>query len=800
MGAGPAAQIGVVINGHREGLLLQASLACLQRASAYAAERNLSVDVHLVLDRPDEPTLAVADSFRRVLKSFAIVDFGNLGESRQAGLQQAPNEWIAFLDGDDLVSINWLHDAYAWAKQSDRPFDTVFHTELFIGFGAEVFFRRALRTRDPEFDPLCLIADWFFCNNLFAHNSIFKRYPIEPYDHANGLGAEDWHWSCQTTSEGVARDFVPETAYFYRIKPPGESLGMTPGLIHKSSRLFNRAYIEGTAGDCLGENAPEPMMSAANPKTPRLRRPAPSWVGEHALALAPIESLLVEVARVMIREPQRAVTFPPRMSYGAAAFYRHTAVRLSHEKKNIAVFWGKNDSLSGGLFLPSLVRALLEHFRDHTIAIFCELGGLACAALESAFADADVVLFDYAKARGEFEIPAHYLSLVTTRYFLQFDFDAIVACGSSAFDEACAVYDRAIAHRTPRLIELAPFLTFDQASPLQDAFLHAQLTRGRFENNLVCLSQGVAEAVQRQSLGMVNPVFDTTLRQAIAKAQSIRWRGDAAKMQDALNDIDFDRLLSFSPPTGAHAADETAAAAMKGRSDAAGRGGLQICVLAEGDSPQLPPILETARALAMPMSVVMTSKTGASLGGRLAALKARATSVIVEPDWTVGAVAAHLLGQGAEVMAICEPGVSVARAFFDSAQRMLADPHDARLLIPEGLLMANNTYWDFRNQKDIIAPSADAFTVLAGGAMSLGCVAIRAATLKALLALRPSALSAPGSLLPCLLGSLGLQTQQLATVPETLAINHYGRLPSRTDWRLLLPQRSLRAAEMVGLG
>ena len=777
---GSCAPIGVVINGHREGVLLHSSLAALQHAAAYAAARGIVVDIHLVLDRPDEETRAVATAFQGALASLSEVDFGNLGDARKAGLCMARNDWISFLDGDDLTSQNWLYDAYVAANACARPFDTVFHTELFVGFGSEVFFRRAMRTSDPEFDPLCLVADWFFCNNLFAHRSVFERCPIEPYDHANGFGAEDWHWSCQTIAAGFDRDFVPETAYFYRMKPPGESLGMTPGLMHKASRLFDRPFIEANAQAFLGETAPEPFMLHPNPETPRLRTAAGTWVGEHALQLCDFESQLVEVVRTMRQEPNRSITFPPRMSHGAAAFYRHTAKRLAHDRLYVALFWGETKAIDGGRLLPSVIRSVRAAYPDHEIVVFNELGSLSSEVITHAFGDKGVVVFDYVKARRDYLIPPHYLSLLTAHYFVQFEFSAIVTCGSQAFEEASAVYDRSLAHRTSVVRELAPFLTFDGACPLQYAFLRGLRSRRRFDYSLLCLSQGFARAAQ-QAAGGLDVQFDPKLRAAICDLGGIKWRGDAGSVGHALHALDFRRLVE---PRGVDGLPCSAADRTEGPPKASNAPCL-LAQLTEGDGHELSAFLRQAGEYGRHPVLIGPEKAIQSVAWRLAS--ADHVSSVAAENWTIGAVAETLLETDAEVLVIIEPECSIGDRFIDAALCRLLNSASEDVLIPEGLLAATGEYWDYQSHSDIPAAAGAGECLYLGGAKSVGAVAATRSTIKALLATRPGAAMAPASLLACFVASLALDGGRLAIASETVAINHFGKLTGRREWRLLMP-------------
>src|SRR5689334_2008158 len=130
-----------MVNGHREGLLLLPSLRSAATAMAHAEMRGVRCEMMLVLDRPDGPTVDMAnrgldlfDDPRRL-----TVDFGDAGASRNAGVEEARGTYVALLDGDDLWSKDWLSASFAMTTTDPRSL--VLHPEfnLYFGHAAHVF-------------------------------------------------------------------------------------------------------------------------------------------------------------------------------------------------------------------------------------------------------------------------------------------------------------------------------------------------------------------------------------------------------------------------------------------------------------------------------------------------------------------------------------------------------------------------------------------------------------------------------------------------------------------------------------
>jgi hypothetical protein len=711
---GDEAPIGVVVNGHREGALLGRTLDSLARARRYASERGCSVDIQLVLDRADDATIEVARGMEALLAGYTEVDFGNLGAARQAGLARASNEWIAFLDGDDLISSNWLYDAYRAACEAHRPLDTVFHTELFVGFGAEVFFRRAVRSTDPEFDPLCLIADWFFCNNLFAHRSVFERCAIEQYDHEKGLGAEDWHWSCQTLAQGFVRDFVPGTAYFYRVKPPALSLGMTSGLIHKTSRLYEPPTVKALSKGVGARGAAENPRVTPQPEAPHLRRVVPDWVAEQAIDQAQVEAQLVQVARVARTGGPRADTFPPRTHYGAAEFYRRAAPRLADPRPKVALFWGENHRMGGSYLIERMIEAVVKSFPGRQVVVLSEADTLMGEVMETRFAADGITVLDFAAARQQFQIPPHYLAMVTARFFLQFEFDAIVNVGARSFDEVLSRYERAVAHRCGALFELVPHLTFDRIEESMDSFLRTLPNRVRFQHRILCLSQCVAESVRAAALGSAEVNFDGALRAAVKDALRVRWSGARQRMARAFDAIDLSVLFERRSSTVPDVAEEPVD----------GGRGFAVVVLANGECPELATVYENAaRPVAAVVHVLAPSSQVPLLRQR-----ARSTDIRVHelPVWTIGAVLDVLQRLDEIWFAVLEPGAIVGSSLLDEGEALLRERAGRGAVIPEACVRRIGEYWDLLHFDAIAISEAGAGSLYHGGLQTFGAVFVSA--------------------------------------------------------------------------
>ncbi|RMF41725.1 MAG: glycosyltransferase, partial [Alphaproteobacteria bacterium] len=227
-----------VLNIHREGPLLAATLRSILHARDIAHQAGYRLEVLAVADRADADTLRVLGRFAEGIDRVIHVDFGDLGAARQAGIDAASQDWVFLHDGDDLFSSNWYLRFFERAAAGAIDPGTVYHTQVFARFGDLYDLRELIASDDPRFDPNFLATEWYFSNKSVAHRSLYRRFPLPHNDVRTGLGNEDWAWSCDTIHHGVRHDVLPETICFYRVKPQGKSLGLTPGMIHGPSPLF----------------------------------------------------------------------------------------------------------------------------------------------------------------------------------------------------------------------------------------------------------------------------------------------------------------------------------------------------------------------------------------------------------------------------------------------------------------------------------------------------------------------------------------------------------------------------------
>lgn len=212
-------QICAVINLHHEGLLAHTSVLSAIRAAEVARAAGLTVELLVVADSPDPETQAYVESLEAPGLSKVFTDVADLGRARNAGVQNTCADYVAFLDGDDLWTADWLKSAYACAAADERQ--VVWHPEasLFFGEVDEPYWLMHPDMDDDAYAWLRLASRNLWTALAFTARQLLETVPYAASNLQNGFGFEDWSWNAQTIASGVIHKVVPGTSHLVRIKP-----------------------------------------------------------------------------------------------------------------------------------------------------------------------------------------------------------------------------------------------------------------------------------------------------------------------------------------------------------------------------------------------------------------------------------------------------------------------------------------------------------------------------------------------------------------------------------------------------
>ncbi|GIX13766.1 MAG: hypothetical protein KatS3mg118_1725 [Paracoccaceae bacterium] len=466
MGAGRAT---AVVNLHREGPLLPATLRSLLLARETAAAQGHQVEILAVADRPDAPTLAALERFRGDIDRVLHVDHGDLGAARAEGIAAASHDWVFLHDGDDLYSSNWylvFFEALAAGRIDPR---TVWHTEIFARFGDILDLRRIIDSRDPRFHPLFLAAEWYYSNKCVLHRSLIAEFPLPRNSLRTGLGNEDWAWSCDTIHGGVRHSPLPGTVCFYRVKPAAQSLGLTPGMIHGPSRLFAPENVAALTRARAAAGGPRAFADGLTPMAdPRIgAEPLPPWFWQEVDRQGAFESLITEFHRLGRRERRLPL---PNLNWNVVTAAEAVLEGLDARPK-IFLFASLDGLRAADILVDRLLAAAAAHEDGafQPVLVVDEGGGLAAPARLAAAHGAKVI--STRLLTEHFRLGEWYVRRFLMRPLVQFPGSIVLDLGSDCFAALFGQFHRTLLEcmRMVRMILPDPV-----ADPCAPALANAQ--------------------------------------------------------------------------------------------------------------------------------------------------------------------------------------------------------------------------------------------------------------------------------------------------------------------------------------
>ena len=205
----------MAVTAHNEGLVAHKTMRSILEATKRLEEKKISYEILIHIDNGDQIT---KDYFKRYAKMPNVViyenNFGDPGPSRNFLAQKASGEYLTFLDGDDLISDNWLVVAYGALIGATE--EVIVHPEGILTFGTEVNNVLTIQTEtlSREKDTIVLLGENRWCAILMAKTSTLLKFP---YQHlTGGYSHEDYVFNVETTNAGIKHIIAKETILFYR--------------------------------------------------------------------------------------------------------------------------------------------------------------------------------------------------------------------------------------------------------------------------------------------------------------------------------------------------------------------------------------------------------------------------------------------------------------------------------------------------------------------------------------------------------------------------------------------------------
>ena len=211
------ADVTLVVTVHSETLVAGPTMESAEQAIAAAERVGHSVERILALDNPTDAT---SDYFEQ--PAFGgwdrrLLHEGDPGRIRNAIVPETQGRFVAFLDGDDLFSENWLASGVTVLKEAEAVGARVIaHPELNVIFDGGTQLNHNLAQDSPLFTPYFLYVRNCYDTLCLTPREAHLAVPYGQRDIKGGISREDWQFGVETMARGWRHVVVPDTIIFKR--------------------------------------------------------------------------------------------------------------------------------------------------------------------------------------------------------------------------------------------------------------------------------------------------------------------------------------------------------------------------------------------------------------------------------------------------------------------------------------------------------------------------------------------------------------------------------------------------------
>lgn len=215
----PKQEVPITINvtARKEGILLYKTLKSVIAGYNYAQSKGTkNIQFNVGLDNPDEETLRVAKEISQnndFINLFTINE-QDLSANRNLLLSKSNGEYVVFINGGDLLSENFLYEAYSLAQKNKET--AIYSADFCIGFGVREFVYQLPDFNYPYLNLGNIIEHNYFRSPLFASSDIYKKIKFLPSPSSGRECLKRWQWSCDAISRDYKIFRVPGTVFFER--------------------------------------------------------------------------------------------------------------------------------------------------------------------------------------------------------------------------------------------------------------------------------------------------------------------------------------------------------------------------------------------------------------------------------------------------------------------------------------------------------------------------------------------------------------------------------------------------------
>ena len=205
--------VSIVLNAHDDAKYLRRTTLSIEESIRYAALHELTCEIVIVVDAGTENTRHWVENFDSDVAPIKklFVENRSVGLSRQQGFEAADGTYSFSVDGDDLISFNYVSALHSIANTSK---DTISYPAVMYGFGFKYYICKLLALSEVSW--LALIEHNPFGNGYMARTELLRETGFVEPDRSLGYAYEDWHHICELVAKGAKIEVADHAVLFYR--------------------------------------------------------------------------------------------------------------------------------------------------------------------------------------------------------------------------------------------------------------------------------------------------------------------------------------------------------------------------------------------------------------------------------------------------------------------------------------------------------------------------------------------------------------------------------------------------------
>ena len=237
-------ELSIIVTAHAEGLLAHKTMLSLLAATKELDAAKVSYEILIHLDNATPETKACFARYQKQ-PNFRLFEnsFGDSGSSRNFTIKQAKGNYISILDGDDLISKNWLIESFKKVSASDKPI--IVHPEANLTFGLQLDHQVLWLQRDSfdkQTDALLSVATNRWTSACTGLRQIFLDHPYPK--NGDGYGNEDYYFNTETLAHDIRHEVAKNTVQFYRRKTEHSVFAANFGAVQPYSDLLDIDFFK----------------------------------------------------------------------------------------------------------------------------------------------------------------------------------------------------------------------------------------------------------------------------------------------------------------------------------------------------------------------------------------------------------------------------------------------------------------------------------------------------------------------------------------------------------------------------